>query len=209
MLPQMAINVAIGEVRVYPVDLQNGTDGLRAVYGGSATALTPSGDGRFAGGTGHFGSLFAFDPATGEIDFWGRPLPELGQKSGEEVAPIQGLARGPDWYLYTAIGTGVRGTEKSHLVRLDTTGQVTSWTHVPESIHGLVSGADGRVYGAALVRVVSLATLQYWSAIHVPEHDDRGHSFTPNERFLWNDEEWESSLFGPDCNDSILQICKN
>jgi hypothetical protein len=154
LLPQMAVNVATGEVRQYSVDVQNGTDGLRAVYGGSATALTPLGDGRLAGGTGHFGSLFAFDPASGDIDSWGRPLPELGQQSGEELAPIQGLTRGANGYLYAAIGSGAQGTEESHVVRVDATGQVASWTHVSESIHDLVLGADGIVYGATLDRVV-------------------------------------------------------
>lgn len=144
-VPFKAVNVRTGEVREY-------IDGTPR--GGSVSALVPYDEGRFVGATDMFGSLFLWDPATGQAEMWGRPIPELGQESGEEVAPITGLAWGSDGFLYASIGTGARGKTESHLVRLDRSGNVLARTWLPDPVWGLTAGADGRIYGSGWDRVV-------------------------------------------------------
>lgn len=160
MLGQGVFPLADGWFFIPPVTKLNLTTGeekrLTAglPLGGAVTALLPLDDQRMVGGTEHFGSLFLLDPATGEVEMWGRPLPELGQESGEEVAPIDGLALGKDGFLYAAIGSGASARPGSHLVRLDRTGKVVAKSWLPEPVHHLVVGADGRLYGSGRARVV-------------------------------------------------------
>lgn len=148
-LPFQAVNAVTGEEHRF--------DPPYVLYGG-VTALLPSGDGAMVGGTGHGGAIFRFEPQTGNVVSWGRPIPELGQESGEEVAPVDGLAMGSDGFLYAAVGTGAQGRPESWLVRLDGSGRVLEKTRLSEPLHGLVAGADGRIYGSGYARVVVLPT---------------------------------------------------
>lgn|GEM_PF-5647423 len=148
-VPFKAVNVLTGEVREY-------TDGTP--QGGSVSVLLPYDGSRFVGGTDMFGSLFLWDPATGQAEIWGRPLPELGQESGEEVAPITGLAWGSDGFLYATIGPGASSRPGSHLVRVGRSGEVLASTWLPDPVWGLIPGADGRIYGTGLDRVVVIPT---------------------------------------------------
>lgn len=148
-VPFRAVNVLTGEVREY-------TDG--SPRGGAVNALLPYDGSLFVGGTEMFGSLFLWDPLTGQAEIWGRPLPELGQESGEEVAPITGLAWGSDGFLYATVGTGASARHGSHLVRVDRSGEVLASTWLPEPVWDLTPGPDGRIYGSALDRVVVVPT---------------------------------------------------
>lgn len=124
----------------------------RMIGGISASVRTE--DGRLIVGTGHGGQLVSIDLAAGAGVDWGRPIPELGQESGEEAAPISGLALGGDGLLYVAVGSGASGLNESRLVRIDpATGQVLDQTLVREVISSLLTGADGQVYAILSGRV--------------------------------------------------------
>lgn len=138
--PQRAVHLQTGASITFP----------RLPIHGVVRAATLLADGRLVAGTDHGGSLFVLDLRTGAAVFWGRPLPELGVESGEEVAPIVALATGPDDLVYGAVGSGATGDGMSHLFRLDpSTARVIDSTAVPLPLSLLVTGDDGLVYGAA------------------------------------------------------------
>lgn len=145
LLPEAAFNLRTGEERrLEPLPLTGGI-----------TKVIPLGEGLLAAGTGHGGALFLTDTATGRHTMLGRPLPDLGQQSGEEVAPIDGLARGADGFLYAQVGSGAQGLPQSHLVRIDPrTGKTVASVRLEEPAHSLMAGADGRLYAAGRARVL-------------------------------------------------------